>query len=139
MDISIYKRTNCLLTLSYVSGVQINRTFSLYVIARNFIVFFCRISSSVTPKSPPAPVDGSVSRPSELQSNGVRVGGVKTYQRKLARRRRTNLLLMMVSLVFFIAWAPIHIYLIILDIFKPFQVSYVQKQLNSIVNSNYDI
>ena len=40
----------------------------------------------------------------------------------LARRRRTNFVLMMVSLVFFLAWAPINIYLLALDSIVPYQV-----------------
>ena len=50
----------------------------------------------------------------------------KTRERKLARRRRTNILLTTVSLVFFIAWAPIHVYLILVDV-----LSYSQDQVNS--------
>ena len=45
----------------------------------------------------------------------------QTFLRKQARRRRTNLLLMGVSVVFFAAWAPIHIYLV-MDILSPYQV-----------------
>ena len=47
----------------------------------------------------------------------------KTQERKLARRRRTNFILMMVSIVFFLAWAPIHIYLLAEDIINPHQVT----------------
>ena len=47
----------------------------------------------------------------------------QTFLRKQARRRRTNLLLMGVSVVFFAAWAPIHIYLV-MDILSPYQVHY---------------
>ena len=42
-----------------------------------------------------------------------------TYKRKAARRRRTNILLTCVSLVFFLAWAPIHLFLIIMDTLEP--------------------
>ena len=42
--------------------------------------------------------------------------------RKLARRRKTNLMLIIVSLVFFISWAPINIYNLVLDIVQPFKV-----------------
>merc|ERR1711884_72988 len=45
----------------------------------------------------------------------------QTFLRKQARRRRTNLLLMGVSVVFFAAWAPIHIYLV-MDILSPYQL-----------------
>ena len=42
-----------------------------------------------------------------------------TYKRKAARRRRTNILLTCVSLVFFLAWAPIHLFLVIMDTLEP--------------------
>ena len=42
-----------------------------------------------------------------------------TYKRKVARRRRTNILLTSVSLVFFLAWAPIHLFLVIMDTLEP--------------------
>ena len=81
---------------------------------------FYRIAASVTPKT-----SSTTSRSPGGQDgeNRAAPGQSKTLQRKLARRRRTNMLLMMVSLVFFIAWAPIHIYLIVLDVIKPFQVN----------------
>ena len=43
--------------------------------------------------------------------------------RKLARRKKTNRLLMSVSIIFFLSWAPLNIYNMILDIFTPFDVS----------------
>ena len=67
-----------------------------------------RIANSVTPK-PTVMTPGSIVRS-------------KTQERKLARRRRTNLILMMVSIVFFLAWAPIHIYLLVVDLIYPNQV-----------------
>ena len=42
-----------------------------------------------------------------------------TYKRKAARQRRTNILLTCVSLVFFLAWAPIHLFLVIMDTIEP--------------------
>ena len=42
--------------------------------------------------------------------------------RKLARRKKTNLMLILVSLVFFLSWAPINIYNLVLDIGHPFKV-----------------
>ena len=42
--------------------------------------------------------------------------------RKLARRKRTNMMLIILSLVFFLSWAPINIYYLVLDIGQPFQV-----------------
>ena len=71
-------------------------------------IFVYRIAISATPKV-------------TITENGNTVRS-KTQERKLARRRRTNFLLMMVSLVFFVAWAPIHIYLLALDIINPYQV-----------------
>ena len=44
-------------------------------------------------------------------------------QRKLARRKKTNILLIMVSLVFFFSWAPMNIYNLVIDIGQPFQVT----------------
>ena len=43
--------------------------------------------------------------------------------RKLARRRKTNLMLIIVSLVFFISWAPINFYNLVLDVVHPFKVT----------------
>ena len=42
--------------------------------------------------------------------------------RKMARRKKTNLMLIMVSLVFFLSWAPINVYNLVLDIGHPFEV-----------------
>jgi hypothetical protein len=50
--------------------------------------------------------------------------------RKLARRRKTNLMLIIVSLVFFISWAPINIYNLVLDVVHPFKVI---QQINQLV------
>ena len=44
-------------------------------------------------------------------------------KRKLARRKKTNLMLILVSLVFFFSWAPVNIYNLVLDIAKPFKVT----------------
>ena len=43
--------------------------------------------------------------------------------RKLARRKKTNRLLISASIIFFISWAPINIFVLVLDIFSPFDVS----------------
>ena len=43
--------------------------------------------------------------------------------RKMARRKKTNLMLILFSVVFFLSWAPINIYYLVLDIGHPFQVS----------------
>ena len=43
--------------------------------------------------------------------------------RKLARRKKTNRLLISASIIFFISWAPLNIYNLVLDIFSPFDVS----------------
>ena len=48
----------------------------------------------------------------------------KRNARKLARKKKTNMMLMLVSLVFFISWAPINIYNLVLDIANPFQVTH---------------
>ena len=51
--------------------------------------------------------------------------------RKLARRKKTNLMLILVSLVFFLSWAPINIYNLVLDIGHPFKVfSHIVRILN---------
>ena len=42
--------------------------------------------------------------------------------RKMARKKRTNTILIGVSLAFFICWAPINIYNLLLDVFNPFKV-----------------
>ena len=81
---------------------------SKYCLWTPSLIILYRIANSVTPK-PTMSVTGSVIRS-------------KTQERKLARRRRTNLILMMVSIVFFLAWAPIHIYLLLVDIIYPNQV-----------------
>ena len=52
--------------------------------------------------------------PSEVTSSA-------TYKRKAARQRRTNIMLTCVSLLFFLAWAPIHVFLIIMDGFHDTQ------------------
>ena len=43
-------------------------------------------------------------------------------RRKIRRTNKTNRMLMMVSLVFFISWAPLNIFNLVLDIFSPFKV-----------------
>ena len=42
--------------------------------------------------------------------------------RKIARRKKTNLMLILVSIIFFLSWAPINIYNVFLDIVESFQV-----------------
>ena len=61
-------------------------------------------------------------RATRTETGTTNTGLSKTQERKLARRRRTNFILMLVSLVFFLAWAPIHIYLLALDIINPDKV-----------------
>ena len=53
------------------------------------------------------------------------IAGIDTNKntRKLARKKKTNLMLIMFSLVFFLSWAPINIYNLVLDIVHPFQVT----------------
>ena len=43
--------------------------------------------------------------------------------RKLARIRKMNRMLLLVSLVFFMSWAPIHVFNLMLDISDLVQVS----------------
>ena len=45
-----------------------------------------------------------------------------SIRRKIARRKRTNLMLILVSVIFFLSWAPINIYNLVYDFVKPFQV-----------------
>ena len=46
----------------------------------------------------------------------------KTRKRKLARRKKTNRMLIMVSFVFFLSWAPLNILNLTYDIFSSSQV-----------------
>ena len=55
-------------------------------------------------------------------SANMSVSGINTNNRKLARRKKTNMMLIIVSLVFFLSWAPINLYNLVLDIGHPFKV-----------------
>ena len=41
--------------------------------------------------------------------------------RQMKRRKKTNRLLITVSVIFFLSWAPLNIFNIVIDIFDPFQ------------------
>ena len=41
--------------------------------------------------------------------------------RQMERRKKTNRLLITVSVIFFLSWAPLNIFNIIIDIFEPFK------------------
>lgn len=76
-----------------------------YCIPCIFVVFaYTRVSVTVS--------SSSSQLPTEITSSA-------TYKRKAARRRWTNILLTSVSLVFFLAWAPIHLFLVIMDTLEP--------------------
>ena len=63
----------------------------------------------------------SVTVSSSSQQLPAEVRASATYTRKAARQRRTNILLTLVSLVFFVAWAPIHVFLIVMDTLNPLE------------------
>ena len=41
--------------------------------------------------------------------------------RQMERRKKTNRMLITVSVIFFMSWAPLNIFIIIIDIFEPFE------------------
>ena len=66
------------------------------------IMIYSKIMTSIVP-------------PSTSDSHKIRM-------RRMARKKKTNRMLMMVSLVFFLSWAPLNVLNLALDIFGPFQV-----------------
>ena len=56
--------------------------------------------------------------------------------RKMARRRKTNLILISVTLVFFVSWAPLNILNMFLEFQRPVEVSVYQNYNHGIKQQN---